>query len=63
MARFRDGDWELFDHDFETGRTTWYNFDGVNENFRVDYPVDSILKANEEHFADGGGTGGATASE
>jgi len=47
MARIRDGVWELFDWDPYTGRTVWHYFDGQTDHFRVDYPVDSLLKQNE----------------
>ena len=56
MARFYDGNWGLFDYDFETGRSVWrlVQEDG-SEVFRIDYPVENIVKANAEHFADGMG--------
>lgn len=42
----RDGDWTLFDYDFKTGRTVWHHFDGQNNHWRVDQPVDEVLKVN-----------------
>ncbi|MBD9528979.1 hypothetical protein [Paracoccus sp. PAR01] len=45
--RFRDGDWHLIDHQFETGRTVWAYFHGDGRiTTRTDYPVDSLIKAN-----------------
>jgi hypothetical protein len=45
----RDGDWTLFDHDFQLKRTTWVrdNSDG-SRTFRTDYAVDDILEANAD---------------
>lgn len=45
--RFRDGDWVLIDHAFETGRTTWArnNGDGTS-TYRTDYPVTDTIEAN-----------------
>ena len=55
MARFFDeGGWSLFDYDFETGRSVWASRDSNgNEVFRIDYPVENVIKANEESYADG----------
>ena len=53
MAVIRDGDWRLFDHDFETGRTTWilHHPDG-RMTFRTDYPVDRIIADNRLAYND-----------
>ena len=51
----RDGDFRLFDWDPETGRTVWYKFDGEKEVFRVDQPVDDIIRVNNEAFNDSNG--------
>lgn len=47
MARFRDGDWVLLDHDVKMGRTTWAmtNPDG-STTVRTDYAVDPIVDTN-----------------
>jgi hypothetical protein len=42
----KDGEWELFDHDFSSGRTVWRYDDGQQVHFRTDYPVDQIVKDN-----------------
>lgn len=49
MGRIRDGDWSLFDYDFGTGRSTWimHNPDG-SHTFRIDQPVDEVVRANAE---------------
>lgn len=49
MARIRDGDWALFDHDFQTGRTVWMRQNGDGSTtYRTDYPVDRIVKENRD---------------
>lgn len=47
--RIRDGDWSLFDYDFQTGRQVWVidNPDG-SQTFRTDYPVESVMKENKD---------------
>jgi hypothetical protein len=45
--KITDGNWELMDHDFKTGRTVWAYFDGQATHYRTDYPVDNILKDNQ----------------
>ena len=47
--KIRDGDWELFDYDFKTGRQVWatQNADG-STTFRTDYPVTDTLDINTE---------------
>lgn len=42
----RDGDWRLFDHDFQTGRSVWVMEDGNKTHWRIDYPVDRLVEAN-----------------
>lgn len=44
-----DGDWTLFDYDFQTGRSVWalHNDDG-SVTFRTDYPVDSLIQQNTD---------------
>lgn len=44
----RDGDWTLYDHDFQLGRTIWHLFDGEKDVFRVDYQVEGLLNQNAE---------------
>lgn len=46
--RFRDGDWELVDHDFHMKRTTWArgNPDG-STTYRTDYAIDDTIEANK----------------
>jgi len=44
----RDGEWNLFDYDFQSGRSIWHYFDGEKDVFRVDYPVDNIIHQNQE---------------
>lgn len=43
----RDGQWELHDYNFQTGRSVWRYFDGVEFHFRIDQPVDDIVRENE----------------
>ena len=47
--RVRDGDWVLFDHDFQLKRTVWsrQNPDG-STTFRTDYAVDDTIEANTQ---------------
>lgn len=49
MARIRDGEWSLIDHDFHLGRTVWAreNGDGTT-TYRTDYQVDKTLEANAQ---------------
>jgi len=42
----RDGDWRLFDYDFQTGRSVWVMHDGNQTHFRTDYPVDKLVEVN-----------------
>ena len=42
----KDGDWELFDYDYRSGRSVWHYFDGAVTHFRTDYPVGSLIEAN-----------------
>jgi hypothetical protein len=43
----RDGDWVLFDHDIQLGRSVWkrVNDDG-SVTFRTDYQVDRMIEQN-----------------
>lgn len=45
--RITDGDWTLFDHDFQMKRTVWsrQNADG-STTYRTDYAVDDTIEAN-----------------
>lgn len=43
----RDGDWRLHDYDHQTGRSVWCRFDGAEMVFRIDTPVDTIIRENE----------------
>lgn len=47
--RYRDGDWELFEYDFQTKRQVWLrrNADGT-DTYRTDYHVDEVLAANHD---------------
>lgn len=42
----RDGAWELFSWDPQTGRTVWIMEEDGKTHVRTDYPVQSILDAN-----------------
>ena len=48
MARIRDGEWQLVDHDFQLKRTVWMrtNADGTT-TARTDYAVDDTIEANK----------------
>lgn len=48
MAEIRDGNWTLFAHDRETGRTIWSQWIDGKITFRVDTPVDQIINANTD---------------
>lgn len=52
----RDGDWSLWDYDFQTGRSVWKltNADG-SITFRTDYPVTSIIENNKSDLLDSAG--------
>lgn len=52
----RDGDWTLFDHNFQLGRTVWKrtNDDG-SVTFRTDYQVDKIVEQNRADLNDSHG--------
>lgn len=52
----RDGDWELFGFDQETGRSIWSQWIDGQIAFRIDTPVDHIIEANKVALnADHGG--------
>lgn len=42
----RDGDFELVEYDYATGRSVWRYFDGQKTIFRTDYPVHSLIEQN-----------------
>lgn len=42
----RDGQWELFEYDPETGRSVWKMYDGEKVVFRIDTPVHKTLEEN-----------------
>ncbi|HEX5935680.1 MAG TPA: hypothetical protein VFY63_16095 [Pseudorhizobium sp.] len=42
----RDGDFELFDYDYATGRSVWRYFDGEKTIYRTDYPVANLVEQN-----------------
>lgn len=42
----KDGNWELVDYDFRSGRSVWSYFDGEKQHFRTDYPVDGLISEN-----------------
>lgn len=44
----RDGDWRLFDYDFQSGRVVWVLDDGNRTIFRTDYPMQATLSENAE---------------
>lgn len=45
--KITDGDWTLFDYDFQSGRSIWSMEDGPKTHFRITYPVDATLARNE----------------
>jgi hypothetical protein len=47
MAIIRDGDWKLFDYDFQSGRSVWMLEDGNKTVFRTDYPVHKMIEENK----------------
>ncbi|OAP49039.1 hypothetical protein [Sinorhizobium americanum] len=42
----RDGDWKLYDYDFQTGRSVWVMEDGNRTHWRTDYPVENLVRQN-----------------
>ncbi|GHA15171.1 hypothetical protein GCM10007989_07410 [Devosia pacifica] len=42
----RDGDWELFSWDPQSGRTVWIMEEGGMTHVRTDYPVASLIEEN-----------------
>ncbi len=44
----RDGNWELWARDQDTGRTIWSQWIDGKITFRIDTPVDHIIEANKE---------------
>ena len=52
MARFRDGDWDLFDWDPVTGRTVWHMFDGESDIFKTELPVENVCNVNQQFLND-----------
>ncbi len=48
MTEIMDGNWKLFAHDIETGRTIWTTWIDGNLTFRIDTPVDQIIQANTD---------------
>lgn len=47
MPRFRDGQWELMDHNPHTGATYWRYFDGERWHFRTDHDAEQIIAGNK----------------
>lgn len=47
-----DGQWTLFDYDYTTGRSVWHYFDGVQDHYRTDYPVENIVQDNQAYRND-----------
>ncbi|EUB95884.1 hypothetical protein PMI07_002372 [Rhizobium sp. CF080] len=45
--KVRDGNWTLLSWDPMTGRTVWSHFNGDETVFRIEMPVDNIVKENE----------------
>jgi hypothetical protein len=51
-VRFKDENgWDLWSYDHATGVSVWHYFDGQNNHWRTDTPVDAVLKANREDGA------------
>lgn len=46
MTEIKDGNWSLFAHDIETGRTIWSTWIDGKITFRIETPVDHIIQAN-----------------
>lgn len=42
----RDGDWRLFDYDFQSGRSVWMLEQDGKTIFRTDYPMQATLAEN-----------------
>lgn len=56
MAVIRDGDWRLYDYDYQTGRSQWimHNPDG-SFTMRTDYPVDKLIEQNRMELNESNG--------
>lgn len=51
----RDSDgFELVEHDPYTGRSVWSYFDGEKTVYRIDQPVDDVIRSNAEERAHAG---------
>lgn len=52
----KDGDWSLWDYDYQTGRSVWKlaNPDG-SVTYRTDYPVTSLIENNKADLLDSAG--------
>lgn len=49
----RDDDgFELVDYDHYTGRSVWSAYDGEKTVYRIDYPVDQLIKENAHERAE-----------
>lgn len=48
--KIQDGNWTLFDYDYHTGRSVWVWFNGQETVFRIDYPVEKLIKENVEDY-------------
>lgn len=47
----KDGDWKLFSHDPEIGRSVWFIDDGERIHWRCDYQVEKLVTTNAEQRA------------
>ena len=63
----RDGQWELFDYDMQTGRSVWATADEDGRTtYRIDYPAQALIDHNAavrnmDRKRSGWGTGKAVA--
>lgn len=52
MADVYDGPWRLFNYDYLTGRSIWVLHEDGKIHFRVDYPVENLIRSNAEANAE-----------
>ena len=53
--RIQDGGWTLAGYDAPTGRSLWRCDDGGRTHYRIDYPVDDLIKENACAFNESAG--------
>lgn len=55
MQDIYDGPWKLFEYDALTGRTVWVLHDEGKMHFRIDMPVENLIRDNHHEAAEAQG--------